>query len=207
MKTEELVKKLKGIHTIESIKSILNVKREKAIYYIHRLRKKGYIKTRRTSEGKRVYNISFENRLKGINPVDIINKYSTIKVNPIEDYQIYGKPPTPEETLIYAIKSQNLRIILASLALYKKIKNWSELYKLAKQNNFKRKVEALYYLARKIIKVRKMPKKFRRNCLPTREEKYEYIIPNLKSGDFKDIEKIWRVYIPFNKADLYQYKK
>lgn len=46
MKTQELLKKLKGIQTIESIKDILSVSKKKAIYYIHRLRKKGMLKQR-----------------------------------------------------------------------------------------------------------------------------------------------------------------
>ncbi len=135
MKTETLLKKLKGTHTIESIARLLKVKKQKAVYYVHRLRKNSYVKTKRTSEGKRVYNISFENKFKGTNHIEIINKYSPIKVLPIEDYQIYGKPPTPEETLIYATNSKNFRIILASLILFRKIRNWPYLYKLAKQNS------------------------------------------------------------------------
>ena len=65
MEINKLLKKVKGIHTIESIKDILKAPKKKAIYYVYRLRKKGYVKTKKLSSNKRVYNISFENKLKG----------------------------------------------------------------------------------------------------------------------------------------------
>ena len=56
------------------------------------------------------------------------------------------------------------------------------------------------------MKVRKMANKFRNNALPKEEYKFEYVIPKLKSKDFIEIEKIWRIYLPFNKEDLEEYK-
>ena len=64
-KTKELLEKLKGIHNIDSIASIMHTGKKKAIYYVYRLRKQGYIKTRKNQENKSIYNISFENKLKG----------------------------------------------------------------------------------------------------------------------------------------------
>lgn len=206
MKTEILLKRLEGIQTINSVRSILNINKKKAIYYVHRLRKKGYVKTKKLSSNKRVYNISFENRLRGISYYEIINKNSPIKITAPSIYKIYGKVPSFEETLIFAIKTQSLRIIIASLALFRKIDNWPELYKLAKKNHIERQVGALYDLSRKIIKTRRMTKRFRDNALPDKSMAFKYIIPGLKSKDFKEIEKIWRIYLPFNKEDLEDYK-
>src|SRR3989344_3706090 len=133
METEVLLKKLEGVQTIDSASNILKMSKEGAIYYIFRLRKEGYVKTKRLSNNKRVYNISFENRLKGTSYFEIINKYSPVKIATPITYKIYGKTPSLEETLVYAIKTGSLRTILASLALFKKIANWSELYQLAKK--------------------------------------------------------------------------
>lgn len=133
-----------------------------------------------------------------------MNKYSPIKLATSETHKIYGKKPSLEKTLIYAIKTKDLRKILASLALFKKIKNWSLLYKLAKQNNLKREVGALYDLSRKIMRTRKMTKRFRNNSLP-KTSSYKYLIQGLKSKDFKEIEKTWKIYIPLNKQDLEDY--
>jgi len=207
IRIKELLKKLSGVQTIPSVMSNLNVNRQKAIYYIHRLRKRGYVKTKKTSNNKRVYYISFENKLKGISYTDIINKYSPIKVSSLEDYKIYGKQPSPEEALVYAIKSKDFRLLLASLSLFRKITNWPSLYKLLNTNILKRQAGALYDTAQRIMRTRKMAKRFRKNILPKEKEKYEFIIDGLKSEDFKDIERLWRVYIPFNKEDIGNYKQ
>ena len=142
-KTKELLEKLKGIHNIDSIASIMHTGKKKAIYYVYRLRKQGYIKTRKNQENKSIYNISFENKLKGESYIDVINKYSPIKISSSLDYRVYGRKITPEEALIFALKTKELRIILASLALFKKITNWPELYKIAKLNNLKRQIGAI----------------------------------------------------------------
>ena len=205
METKILLKKLEGINTVETVMKTLDVSREKAIYYIFRLRKKGYIKTKKLSDNKRVYAISFENRLKGTSYQEIINKHSSIKIAASEVHRIYGKEPSMEETLIYAIKSKSLRTILAALALFRKINDWSRLYQLAKSNHCERQVGALYDLTRKIILIRRMTKRFRNNALPKKEHEWRSIIPNLRSDDFKDIEKTWKTYLPFNKKDLEDY--
>ena len=206
METELLLKKLEGIQTVDSASSLLSTNKEKVIYYLYRLRKEGYVKTKRLSNNKRVYNISFENKLKGTSYFEIINKYSPVKIATPITYKIYGKNPSMEETLVYAIKTGSLRTILASLALFKRIVNWSELYQLAKKNRIERQVGALYDLAKKIMRVRRMPDRFRNNALPKEEFNFEYTISGLMSKDFKDIEETWKIYLPFNINDLSDYK-
>ncbi len=206
MKTKLILKKLEGIHNIESIMETLKISRYKAIYYIYRLRKQGYIKTKRLANNRRLYNISFENKLGGTSYYEIINKYSPIKITSQEIYKVYGKKPTLEETLVYAVKTQRLRIILASLALFKRIKDWSELYRLAKTNHIERQIGALYDLSKSIMRTRKMTKLFRHYALPKGNPSFNYVVPGLKSKDFQNIEKTWRIYLPFNKSDLENYK-
>ena len=110
------------------------------------------------------------------------------------------------ETLVYAIKTKSLRVILASLALFKKIHDWNELYTLSKKNHVERQAGVLYDLARTIIRTRKMAKRFLNKSIPRKYDKYVYIIENLSSKDFKEIENKWKVYLPFNKDDLEDYK-
>ena len=206
METNELLKKLNGTHNIESIMSVLKVDKTKAIYYVFRLRKKGYVKTKKLSNNIRVYSISPENRLGGLSYYDIINENSPIKIATPEIYKIYGKEPSLEETLVYAVKTKSLRTILASLALFKKIDDWEELYRLSKQNHLERQVGALYDLSRKIMRTRKMAKAFRNFAIPKNDFAFDYIIPGLRSKDFTEIEKVWKVYLPFNWQDLEDYK-
>lgn len=205
METEKLLKTLSGNKTLEMIKTSLNTDTKKAVYLIHRLRKKGYVKTKKLSNNKRLYNISIENKLGGISYVDIINSISPMKIWGIDDHRIYGRKPSVEETLIYAIKTKDIRTILASLALYKQISNWPLLYRLAKKEDLQRQVGALYDVARTIIKTRKMTKRFRNLSLPKKSDKFKFILQGFKSKDFQIIEKTWKVYIPLNIADLEDY--
>ena len=206
MERNELLQKLAGIQTVESVMDILNVSRKKAIYHIYCLRKGGYVKTRRLSNNKRVYNISSENRLSGKSYVEVINQHSPVKISTPAVHKIYGKGPSLEETLIYAVKTKSLRTILASLALFKKIDNWAGLYALAKENHVERQVGAFYDLAHRIMKVRRMSLRFRNSSLPKKGHKFEYVVPGLKSRDFMEIEKVWKIYLPFNKKDLEEYR-
>ncbi len=206
MKKIELLQKLAGIQTIESVMDILKADKRMAIYYLHALRKEGYVKTRRQSNNRRVYNISLDNKLGGKSYYEIINQHSPIKISTPIIHKIYGREPSLEETLIYAIKTKSLRTILASLALFKKISHWAELYRLAKENHIERQVGALYDLARQIMKVRRMANKFRSSTLPKKEHKFEYVVPGLETRDFTKIEKVWKIYLPFNKNDLEEYR-
>jgi len=206
MDTKILLKKLEGIQTIKSIMRILQIDQKKAIYYIHRLRKKGYVKTKKLSNNVRVYNVSFENKLGGVSYYEIINKYSPIKISTPQVYKIYGKKAIIEETLIFVIKSKSIRTILAALSLFRKIEDWTTLYQLAKKNHIERQVGALYDLARTVMRIKRMPRRFRNNALPKEEYKFEYMIDKLKSKDFKKIEVKWKIYLPFNKNDLEDYR-
>ncbi len=207
MKIDDVAKKLCGFQTILSVKKILGVDTQRAIYYIYKLRKKGYVKTHYESDKKRVYYISPNNSFGGTNYIEIINKYSPIKLASSQVYQIYGRELSIEETLIYAIKKREVRYIIALLVLFKKIKNWPELYKLAKKEGIVRELAALYEVSKLFVKkVRKIPKKYLNLAKPKKSDSYLYIIEGYRSSDFKEIEKKWKVYIPLNRADLEDYR-
>ena len=203
----ELAEELNGLNTIQMIENSLNVGRAKAIYIIYKLRMKGFVLTEYRSDKTRVYHISPQNALGGTSYIDIINKNSPIKLLAVDVHKIYGREPSIEETLIYAIKRKSVRYIIATLSLFKKIKNWSELYKRAKDNDLVREVVALYDISRLIIpKITRMPKRFKTLATPKKKDKYKFIIQGLDSSDFKNIEKKWKVYIPLNASDLTDYK-
>jgi len=205
MKREHLLKKLEGVHTIQSVMSLLNVDEQKAIYYIHRLRKAGYVKTARASNNMRVYSISFENKLGGTSYEELLNAVSPVKLATGTVHRVYGKVPTAEEMLVHAVNTKSLRTILAALALFKEKIEWDTLYRLAKANHCERQIGALYDLARKIMRTRRMGNRFRHLALPQPTHAFGFTIPGLKSKDFQEIEHQWRVYLPFNKTDLEAY--
>lgn len=209
MDSTKLAKKLEGLHTIHSITKRLNINKRTAINYISKLRKEGLVETTYGLRTRaRLYKIStYKKREHPLGLYDIVNKYSRVKLATAQEYKIH-KELTIEEALIRIVKTQRFRLILASLELFNKIKNWPELSKLAKKEYMGRKIGALYDITRIIIKIKKIDKRTRKGLLNSKI-KSRFIIKGLKSKDenIKKIEKIWGVYIPFNNADLDIYKE
>ncbi len=207
-KYNKLGEELEGLYTVETLCKKLGIKRNKAIYLIYRLRKLGFVKTIYGAGKERVYRISTRNKRTGISYTDKINKVSPIKLVASDPYYVHGRTPSYEEALVYAIKQRDIRYLIASLILFRKITNWSLLYKLAKKEKLIREIVALYEISRKIInKVRRIPKRFLSQAEKEKSEEFLYIVPPYSSDDFTNIESKWRVYIPLNYADLEDYKR
>ena len=208
MKSIELAKKLEGLNTLEMVRKSLNVKKSTAIKMISMLRKEGFVKTSGGGKKPRLYRIS-PLRLAGkehLGLYDIINKYSKVKLFEPYKHKIMDRILSVEEAIPMAIKESNFRLTLASLGLFNFVKDWSKLHYFAKEYDVTKEVGALYDIARSCMKTRKMDERIRKSLLKIKTRK-RFIIKHAKSKDFKDIEKIWNVYIPFNKADLVRYKE
>lgn len=203
MKLLQTARKLYGLNTLQMIEKTQGIDRARAITLIHRLRKKGYVKTHYQSNKRRVYHIAPENMLGGTSYIDILNKYSPIQLIAKDIHVIYGRTPSIEETLVYAVKRGTVRFILVALSLFRKVTNWSLLYHLAKKEGLIRQIAALYDIARFAVpKVRRMPQRFRNLALPKKTDKYVYIVKGFDSLNYQALEKKWKVFIPLNTADL-----
>jgi len=201
----EIAKKLEGLQTVESITKILKVKRRTAINYVSSLKKKGYVIYYSAGKNKRIYKIStIKPQLKGENLYEFINKYSKIKVNEPYKHVLHNKKLTAEEAIVLSLKSQNFRLILASLNLFRKIKDWKLLNKNAKKEGVQRQVGALYDTARLFIRVKRMDKRTEKSMLKGKGKKYIY--DRIKTKEFFDVAKKWKVEIPFKKEDLLKLK-
>lgn len=205
-----LAKILEGLQTVSSIAKKLGITKRTAVNYISKLRKEGFLKNYMGGSKVRIYIIDpLKRKERGYPGIyEIINKNSRIGLITNVKYRVYGKPLSFEEVIVEAAKTNDYRVILASLDLFRKIKNWSKLKDFAIKNKAGRKIGALYDIARKFIRVRRMDLRTRKALLNSRIDN-KYIIKNLrgKKGDFNDVEKVWGVYIPFNKADLMRYKE
>jgi DNA-binding PadR family transcriptional regulator len=206
MESIKLAKRLEGLQTVESVQEELKVARSTAIKLLHQLRKDGFLTTSGGRKQKRLYNISPEGFRKEAGMFDIINRYSKVKIAMPFEHKVIGRKLSVEETIVRAISSKQYRIILTSLGLFNHVKDWFKLYNYAKQFNACHDIGALYDVARTMIRVRKMNKKVR-ILLKEHKEKQKFIIPGLRSKDFKDIEEYWKIKIPLNKADLMRYKE
>ncbi|MFH1839983.1 MAG: hypothetical protein ABH849_02440 [Nanoarchaeota archaeon] len=208
MKPIELAKKLEGIQTVKTTQKELKIKRSTAIKYLSILKKAGYLTKKGGGKQPRIYTIRRTKIDKVGNPgiYDIINQNSPINIVTKYEHRVFGKKLTIEETIIKAIETKEFRTILAMLALFNKVKDWKELKEFAQKRNIARKVGALYDVAKQTIKVRKMDLRTRKALLNSKI-KDKYIVYPMKSKDFTEIEKLWKVYIPFGKADLRRYKE
>jgi len=207
MDTLKLAKRLEGLQTVSSICKTAGVGRRTAINYISQLRKKGLVKTLYGAGKKRMYSIKTAAETEsGQDFYEMLNKYSRVKIAAPYRYKVHDKKLTVEETIIRAVESGSFRIILAALGLFAHVKNWQLLYQFANKNKIGRKIGALYDAARSIIKIRKMDERTR-IALAKSVVKNRYIVDKIKSRDLKDIEKRWRIYLPFNRSDLEAYKE
>lgn len=208
MKLEDTAKTLEGLQTVDTIAKRLGISRRTAVNVIWRLRKYGLVETSYGKRKIRLYRIRTlkkpDTGFKGL--YDIINENSRVKLFTREVHRIHDHKLTVEETIVRAIKEKDFRTILAALGLFNRIRNWSRLLKFAKEEQVTRKVGALYDAARTTIRVKKMDKRTK-NALAEGKIKDKYIIEGIKSVDFKDIEKQWNVFIPFNRADVEVYKE
>ena len=209
-KYEPIINAIEGTRMIDDVQEKLKIDRAKAIYLLHRLRKLGYIRTKYLPNKKRVYSITPLNKQEGTSYLEAFNDNMpnpAFKIIDKEDYFVHGRKIKAEDLLTYALKKGTVRYIISSLILFRKIEDWSYLYRLAKEDGLARKISALYEIARMFIrKVRKMPKRFRSLTTPKINDKYLSVVRYLSSDDFKDIEKKWKVYIPLNRADLEEYR-
>jgi len=192
----DLAIKLRGLATIAIIQERLGIDRARAIYLVYKLRKEGFVKTSYERDRMRVYRISPLNALGGISYIDILNKYAPVGLATSEIYEIYGRIPSIEETLVYAITQKNVRYYIACLALFRQVRDWSKLYQLAKEKGIVREVAALYDISRLVVpKVRKMPKRFKNLAAPKKTDKYKSLVKGFSSDSFQEIEKKWKIYI------------
>lgn len=208
MECIKLAKKLEGINTLKIVQKKLGVHKSTAVKIVSMLRKEGFVETSGGGRQPRLYRIS-PIRIAGKNHMglyDIINKHSKVKVVEPLKHKVIGRSLSVEETIPMALRENSFRIVIASLGLFNFVKDWSKLHYFAKEYNAMRRIGALYDVARLCMKTRKMDERTRKSLLKGKDEE-KFIIKPLKSKDFKDIEKNWKVYIPFNRSDLMRYKE
>lgn len=206
MDWREIAKRTEGLHTLHSFSRALGIRRGTAVLYIHDLRAAGFVKTMRGARGKRIYEISplWLREIGSPGFFDTLNENSPLKLREPFEHRVYGRILSPEEAIVRALGTKDHRVILVSLEMFRKIRDFSLLYGLAKREGLERQAGALYALCRKYFRVRRMDGRILRRMKggPLKADEYEYIIGGMKSSDFRDIETEWGVWLPFKKSDL-----
>jgi len=200
MDQEEVLRKIEGLQTIETVAESLNIKKQSALNLISKLKKQGYVATSGGRQQKRLYKITArKQRKRDLGMFDIINRYSPMKLAPWYDHQVHGHYG-PEEALIDAIQTQSFRVILASLRLFNHITDWPKLYKLAKEKECWQKVGALYDVARLYFRINTMPLRYQNQKFI----KKQYIIKRYNTTEkmYNSIKNKWNVEIPLQAGDI-----
>jgi hypothetical protein len=203
MDWREMAKREDGLNTLEGFSRDMNIQKSTAVLYLHELRKRGFVKTLRGRRGGRLYDISPVSLRKTGSEgfYEVLNENSTLKIQEPFVHRVYGRNMRIEEVIVEAIKTRDSRTILSSLALFRKVKDWSGLYELAKKQGLERHTGALYSLSRRLFRVKSIDGRILRR-MKEAPVKDKFMIPKLRSDDFKDIEEEWGVHIPFNKSDI-----
>ncbi len=200
MDKESMLRKLEGLHTIETAAEALGMGRQSALNLLSRLKRDGYVTASGGGKQKRLYKITMRKQLPR-NPgmFDILNKYNpAFKLNPWFDHQVHGHYG-PEEALLDAIETKSFRAILASLRLFNHITDWKGLYHGAKGKEEWQKIMALYEVSRRNLRAKKIPKRYAKEINP---KGWVQLSQLKKRENFQDIADRWKVYIPFNEKDL-----
>jgi hypothetical protein len=203
MDWREMAMEREGMYTLESFSRAEGIKKDTSVLYLHELRKRGFVRTTREKRGKRFYDVRplslKEIGSKGF--YEMLNENSPLKIQEPFVHRVYGREMPMEEVIVRAIKTRSSRIILASLGLFRKARNWNLLHEIAKKEGLERHTGALYSLSMRFFRVRRMDDRIL-GKMKEAAVKDKFIIPKLSSDDFKDIEEEWGVHIPFNKSDM-----
>jgi len=139
---------------------------------------------------------------------DILNKYNpNFQLNPWYDHQVHMAKGTygVEETIVDAVQMNSIRIYLSTLRLFNHMKDYKKLYRLANASEDRhawRKIGAIYEVARMFFRVRPMDLRFKAH----KTNKYVQMSILKDMGCFPEIQKKWKVYIPFNEHDIWSVK-
>lgn len=200
----EILWTLEGLQTVETVMKKLHVTRQSAINLISRLRRDGHVTRWGGGKKLRIYKITMRKqrpRVPGM--FDILNKYSPMKLNPWYDHQVHGTYG-PEEALIDAIQTKSFRAILASLHLYRHIKDWTKLRRLAKEKDCWQQIGALYEVARRFFRAKRMPHFMNEETHNKKREKRELFkyTHETKMSELIPIARKWQVALPFLRGDF-----
>lgn len=206
-KFEKMARELNGLNTVSSVCKKLGIQKKTAINYIYEMKKRGFVKASRGSGKIRMYSISPARKKELGYPglYDIINEHSPLKITSPFNHRVYEEM-TVEEAIVRALETKDFMVILASLALFRHVRNWPRLYGFAKEKDVRRQVGALYDLSRKVMKAKRMDRRIENNLLAARQ-KDKFIVPGISAKDFPEISRKWNICVPFTKGDIKRFKE
>lgn len=197
MKLDYYTKLLEGRQTLETISNLTHLKKTSCLNLISRLKKANYLIKTGGGKQKRIYTISQKKLLKSNGMFDILNKYAKKKIIPPFEHTAHSDYKI-EDAIADLISLKSVRINVVLLSLFNHIKNWNYLYQSSKQKNVTRNIGLFYDIARLTEKTKRMPNNIYQRFLSSNS----YMPYKNSGGDFKDLEKKWRLKVPLKRKDL-----
>ncbi|MFT4325907.1 MAG: hypothetical protein ACMXYK_00190 [Candidatus Woesearchaeota archaeon] len=145
-----------GLYTIEDIAKQRSCTIGSAYNYLTSLRQKDLVER----VGK-IYKIHDTPIQKESGFYAITNK-TPIKLVPEHTHVVHGKKYTAEDAIVTALEKNESRFLLVSVFLCNHITHWSTLLQALKKKDLLPRFKAIYLLARKTMRVRRMPLRYKK---------------------------------------------
>ena len=192
----ELLKKIQGKQTLDTIAEKLNLTKNSAANLVSKLRKEGYLKSSGGGKQPRIYTISLKKNSSLENGMfDILATKTPVKVVPPFTHKVKGKYKI-EDAIVDLIKLNDIRILSGVVYLFNYVTDWA--YLRRKASGIEARLGALYDFASKVRKTRKMPANIRSALNRKKPKKIDYwILKNHPS----EMELKWNTTIPLKGED------
>ena len=150
---------MKGKYTLEQFAKEKNLTNQSALNLLSKLKKQNLASVSGGGKQKRIYTIYDKPKKHTNGFYDLVNNYSPEKLVPKFEHYVKGKY-TAENAVIDGIKIGDVRTLDATKHLFRHIKNWKNLFDLAKKEKLRKEVIELYKKARKETKTKTMPMRY-----------------------------------------------
>lgn len=156
------MKLLPGKYTLELFAKKHNLARNSALNKLSKLKKEGYVKVSGGGQQKRIYDVNIIKQREPNGFFKILNKYSPEQINPCFEHYVFGRYSVENAIIDGLLLFDDVRTRKAMYYLFNHVQNWKKLFDLAKKHGLEKEVYKIYNEARKNVRVRKIPKKYRK---------------------------------------------
>ncbi len=150
-----------GKYTIEMFARENNLSRQSALNKLSKLKKLGLVEVSGGGKQKRIYTVRKLPKKRANGFYELVNKYSPEKLQPKFEHYVSGRY-TVEHAIIDGIRIGDARTTEATAHLFRHVRNWKRLFDIAKRHKLEKQVIALYLKARKMTKIRQIPRRYLR---------------------------------------------
>ena len=156
-----------NIYTLEMLQEERNIKRQSALNLISRLKKNKRVKRK----GKLYY--IYDTPQEEPNGLYAILNKTPVKLHPTIQHYVHGTY-TVEQAIVDALETKDVRHCIAAAFILNRISHWTTLVQELKKKNLLPLFKYTYETARKVIRVSKMPKRYKKMLQTIQEEKIHF---------------------------------